>query len=67
MPYYHCPNCERTAWLEATDEPPPQCRHCGSELALMPARHAASLTTALRARFQRDMSLEPTRVRFVRG
>lgn len=67
MPYYHCPNCERTAWLEATDEPPAQCRHCGSELALMPARHAASLTTALRARFQRDMTLEPTRVRFVRG
>ena len=46
---------------------PPQCRHCGGELALMPARHAASLTTALRARFQRDKTLEAGRGRFVRG
>ena len=33
----------------------------------MPARHAASLTMALRARFERDMSVEAGRIRFVRG
>jgi hypothetical protein len=33
----------------------------------MPEGRAASLTTALRARFHRDMTLESSRVRFVRG
>ena len=67
MAYLHCPNCERTGWLDASGEPPQHCRHCGAELTPMPSRHAASLTMALRARFERDMSLEAGRIRFVRG
>jgi uncharacterized protein (DUF983 family) len=65
--YLHCPNCERTAWFDLTVEPPHECRECGAELAPMPPRRAASLTMAMRARFQREMSEDAGRVRFVRG
>jgi len=64
--YLYCPNCERTAWLEATAEPPLVCRHCHATLTPIPERHASSLTAAVRERFLRDMQLDATRRRFVR-
>ena len=65
--YLHCPHCEQTAWFDTSIEPPHHCRRCGTELAVMPERHANSLTTALLRRFERDMQLDTGRLRFVRG
>ena len=67
MAYLYCPHCDRTAWLDASTEPPLVCRHCHAELAPMPERRASSLTAAVRQRFVRDMRLDASRPRFVRG
>jgi hypothetical protein len=66
MSYLHCPTCDRTAWLDASTEPTPICRHCESRLAPMPAARARRLTVALRKRFERDARLDVGRPRFVR-
>ncbi len=66
MAYLHCPNCDRTAWLDASSEPALLCHHCESVLAPMPARAARRLAGAVRKRFERDARLDAGRVRFVR-
>ena len=67
MAYLHCPNCDRTAWLDLTTEPPLVCRHCHAALEPMSPRRACSLTTAVLGRFERDMQLDAGHRRFVRG
>jgi hypothetical protein len=66
MSYLHCPNCDRTAWLDTSTEPELLCRHCESVLAPMPAARARMLTAAVRRRFARDARLDAGRPRFVR-
>jgi hypothetical protein len=65
--YLHCPSCARTAWLDATAEPPLLCGQCETPLAPMPAPLPPALAGALRERFERDLRLDAGRPRFVRG
>ena len=66
MPYLHCPQCHRTAWVRATREEPVTCRHCGRALDLAPAGDVGYLTAAVRERFARDARAGGTPKRFIR-
>ena len=66
MPYLHCPQCHRTAWVRTTREEPVECRHCGRELDLAPAGDVGYLTAAVRERFARDARNGASAKRFVR-
>jgi ribosomal protein S27E len=66
MPYLHCPQCQRTAWVRTTSDEPVGCRHCGRALDLAPAGDVRYLTAAVRARFARDARSGASAKRFVR-
>jgi ribosomal protein S27E len=71
VPYLHCPQCRRTAWLSAAPKEPLPCRRCGTALdplAAGDARFLASAVRELRARraatsgrFTRDAGRRPGR------
>ena len=65
MPYLHCPQCHRTAWVRAESTNPPPCRGCGEPLddALGDVQ---LLTVAVRERFARDSARTAGMARFVR-
>ena len=54
MPYLHCPQCHRTAWVRAGRSGPVECRRCGRDLDVASAGDVDHLTTAVRERFRRD-------------
>jgi ribosomal protein S27E len=54
MPYLHCPQCHRTAWVRAQHTQPVECRRCGRALDLAAAGDVGYLTTAVRERLRRD-------------
>jgi len=66
MPYLHCPQCQRTAWVRTTSDEPVECRHCGRALDLAPAGDVGYLTAAVRERFARDARAGASVKRFVR-
>ena len=67
MPYLHCPECRRSAWVRAErSNAPVECRGCGRALELATAGDVGYLTTAVRERFQRDARSAATARRFVR-
>ena len=66
MPYLHCPDCHRTAWVRSRYEEGVQCRQCGTTLSLMPGSEARYLTGAIRQRFVRESRLDAERPRFTR-
>ena len=67
MPYLHCPQCHRTAWVRAERSTAPvECRRCGRTLDLASAGDVDYLTTAVRERFQRDARTAAAARRFVR-
>ena len=66
MPYLHCPECHRTAWVRAERTHPVECRRCGRDLDLALAGDVDYLTSAVRERFQRDARSAADARRFVR-
>jgi hypothetical protein len=64
MPYLHCPQCRRTAWVSAAPSAAIDCRRCGAALDPLGAHDARFLTAAVRDLQARRAA---SRARFVRG
>jgi ribosomal protein L37AE/L43A len=66
MPYLHCPDCHRTAWVRAGSAQQIACRHCGAAVNPMSVNEDRRLVGAVRERFARDARLNAGRRRFIR-
>jgi len=64
--YLQCPQCHRTAWVQAVADDDAACRHCGAPLRALSRGEFAALTGAVRERFARDARRDAGRKRFVR-